>query len=112
MVVYPLIAVSLKLSPVEAGLFLGATIHDVAPVVGAGYSFGDDTGDFATVVKLFRVTLPTVVVISVSASFKRLRQLEGPGSGGCMIRRATSLVPWFPGFYGCLPRSCCSTRWA
>ena len=38
MVVYPLIARMLDLTPQQAGLFLGGTIHDVAQVVGAGYT--------------------------------------------------------------------------
>jgi len=36
MIVYPMIANWLSLSPQMAGIFLGATIHDVAQVVGAG----------------------------------------------------------------------------
>ena len=38
-----------------AGVFLGGTIHDVAQVVGAGYSVSQEAGDTATVVKLLRV---------------------------------------------------------
>ena len=38
MIVYPMIAQALGLDPRAAGVFLGATIHDVAQVVGAGYS--------------------------------------------------------------------------
>lgn len=48
-------------------MFLGATIHDVAQVVGAGYSVSSDAGDTATMVKLLRVALllPAVVVLSI-----------------------------------------------
>ena len=38
MIVYPMIAHALGLDSRAAGVFLGATIHDVAQVVGAGYS--------------------------------------------------------------------------
>ncbi len=67
MVVYPALAVLLGLSDVAAGVFFGATIHDVAQVVGAGYSVSPQAGDTATIVKLFRVALllPAVVVISL-----------------------------------------------
>ena len=53
-----------------AGIFLGATIHDVAQVVGAGYSVSTSAGDTATIVKLFRVAmlLPVVLVISFACS--------------------------------------------
>jgi uncharacterized integral membrane protein (TIGR00698 family) len=66
MIVYPLIAHALGFDAHTAGIFLGATIHDVAQVVGAGYSVSTAAGDTATIVKLFRVALllPAVFVIS------------------------------------------------
>lgn len=67
MVIYPLIAQWSGMSEVGNGFFLGATIHDVAQVVGAGYSVSETTGDTATVVKLFRVAMlvPVVLIITV-----------------------------------------------
>ncbi|OCW56357.1 YeiH family protein [Hoeflea olei] len=67
MIVYPLIADVLHLSEVATGVFFGATIHDVAQVVGAGYSVSDTAGETATFVKLLRVALlvPLVVVLSL-----------------------------------------------
>lgn len=62
MIVYPILARSLGLDTQSTGVFLGGTIHDVAQVIGAGYSVSEDTGDIATVVKLFRVTLLAPVV--------------------------------------------------
>ena len=66
MIIYPLIAHALGFDAHTSGIFLGATIHDVAQVVGAGYSVSTATGDTATIVKLFRVALllPAVFVIS------------------------------------------------
>jgi len=66
MIVYPLVTAAVGFDPRGAGVFLGATIHDVAQVVGAGYSISNDAGDTATIVKLFRVALllPAVLVIS------------------------------------------------
>src|SRR3546814_16760677 len=65
MVLYPLIAHRLGFTPEQAGIFLGGTIHDVAQVVGAGYSMSKETGDIATMVKLMRVCmlLPVVFLI-------------------------------------------------
>jgi len=57
MLLYPLLAHALHLPPALAGLFLGGAIHDVAQVVGAGYLMGQETGDAATIVKLFRVSM-------------------------------------------------------
>ena len=66
MIAYPMMARWLGLSPAAAGIFLGATIHDVAQVVGAGYAMSPTTGDVATVVKLMRVgmLLPVILVTS------------------------------------------------
>jgi len=67
MVVYPLVAVQLDLDAISAGIFLGATIHDVAQVVGAGYSLSPEAGDAATVTKLLRVAMLVPVVLAVVA---------------------------------------------
>jgi len=66
MVLYPLVAAGVGFDAHVTGVFLGATIHDVAQVVGAGYSVSTDAGDTATIVKLFRVAmlLPVVLVVS------------------------------------------------
>lgn len=93
MVVYPLVARVLELPPHFAGLFLGGTIHDVAQVVGAGYTLGQETGEFATIVKLFRVAMLPVVVIVVAALFRAERGDERAASGTALGRLA--LVPWF-----------------
>ena len=66
MIVYPLVARMLDLSPAAAGVFLGATIHDVAQVVGAGYAMSPATGDVATVVKLLRVGMLLPVIVCAS----------------------------------------------
>ena len=71
MVVYPLITTALELSETEAGLFLGATIHDVAQVVGAGYSVSTPAGDTATIVKLLRVAMLVPVVLSLGLILSR-----------------------------------------
>jgi uncharacterized integral membrane protein (TIGR00698 family) len=95
MVLYPLVAKALHLPPALAGLFIGATIHDVAQVVGAGYTLGVEAGDIATVVKLFRVAMLALVVVVVSAAFKRSRDEAAavPADGRAPQRQP--LVPWF-----------------
>lgn len=93
MVLYPLLPRMLGLPPQLAGLFLGGTIHDVAQVVGAGYTLGQEAGDYATVVKLFRVAMLAVVVVVVSALFKAERARAG--AGAAPGARRPQLVPWF-----------------
>ena len=87
MIVYPMIANWLEFSPQLAGVFLGATIHDVAQVVGAGYSMSTETGDTATVVKLMRVAMLLPVIIC-AAMFTRI---QGAETGG----ERPPLLPWF-----------------
>lgn len=94
MVLYPLLAKALHLPHELAGVFIGGTIHDVAQVVGAGYMLGQDTGDIATVVKLFRVSLLVLVVVAISAAFKAERPVGD--QGGLESKSGKQgLVPWF-----------------
>lgn len=67
MVLYPTLGSLLGLSDQQMGIMLGATIHDVAQVVGAGYGVSDEAGDVATIVKLVRVMmlLPVMVLVAV-----------------------------------------------
>jgi uncharacterized integral membrane protein (TIGR00698 family) len=91
MIVYPMIAQALGLDPRAAGIFLGATIHDVAQVVGAGYAMSQHTGDIATFVKLLRVAmLLPVIVVAVLLS---RRQAGAAGDAGAGPR--PPLLPWF-----------------
>jgi len=69
MVLYPIVAHRLGLDQEAAGVFLGGTIHDVAQVIGAGYSVSDETGDTATFIKLLRVSMLVPVVFTLSLIF-------------------------------------------
>lgn len=71
MIIYPTFAGVLDLGDVGAGVFLGGTIHDVAQVVGAGYSISDRAGDLATIVKLLRVAMLVPVVFVVMLVFRQ-----------------------------------------
>jgi len=66
MVIYPALAGLLHLSPHSTGLFLGGAIHDVAQVVGAGYSVSNGVGDEAIIIKLLRVALLLPVVLCIT----------------------------------------------
>ena len=71
MVLYPFFMHLLALSPVQSGIFLGGTIHDVAQVVAAGMMMGPQAGDAATVVKLFRVVLLMPVVLLIAFAYRK-----------------------------------------
>ncbi|MCP4559743.1 MAG: putative sulfate exporter family transporter [Bosea sp.] len=65
MLSYPLICAWLGFSQQQTGVMLGATIHDVAQVVGAGQAVSDEAANAAVIVKLFRVflLLPAVLIV-------------------------------------------------
>lgn len=93
MVLYPLVARALSLPPELAGLFIGGAIHDMAQVVGAGFTLGPQTGDVATIVKLFRVAMLALVVGVVSSAFTRARAQAATASP-MATEAAQPLVPW------------------
>ncbi len=86
MVVYPVFSARMGFDATTAGLFVGATIHDVAQVVGAGYAIGQEAGDAATITKLMRVAMlvPLLLVVAL--------WLRQPAERGV---RGAPLLPWF-----------------
>lgn len=86
MILYPIAVRLLGFDDHAKGIFLGATIHDVAQVVGAGYSVSQDTGDTATIVKLLRVAmlLPVCIVIGLALHVR-----------GTQAAHAAPVLPWF-----------------
>jgi uncharacterized integral membrane protein (TIGR00698 family) len=77
MVIYPLLCVRLGFDQRTTGVMLGATIHDVAQVVGAGYAVSDTVGNTAVIVKLFRVFLLLPVVLTIGWGFARTGSTTG-----------------------------------
>jgi len=87
MIAYPMLAQAIGLDGRQAGIFLGATIHDVAQVVGAGYGMSTETGDIATFVKLLRVAMLLPVIAITAVSYRK----SGADAGGARL-------PLLPGF--------------
>lgn len=79
MIVYPILTETFDFNDEVSGVFLGGTIHDVAQVVGAGFSVSNETGEVATLVKLIRVAMlaPVVLVISLCVRQFSDQQAEG-----------------------------------
>lgn len=71
MVLYPPLVLGLGLSEKAAAIFLGASIHDVAQAVAAGYTLSPQAGEIATLVKLIRVALLVPAVALVFVLFGR-----------------------------------------
>nr|WP_309504213.1 putative sulfate exporter family transporter [uncultured Roseovarius sp.] len=72
MIAYPPLLTFLGFTPLETGVFLGATIHDVAQVVGAGFSISPEVGETATLVKLIRVSMLAPVVLIFSLAIRSI----------------------------------------
>lgn len=84
MVAYPVLLETAGFSPAQEGFVLGASIHDVAQVVGAGYSVSDTVGEIAVLTKMIRVAMLPVVLLTLSIVIARSQKSTGA------IR-----LPWF-----------------
>ncbi|MEO0774735.1 MAG: putative sulfate exporter family transporter, partial [Pseudomonadota bacterium] len=79
MIAYPILVQTLDLNDLEGGVFLGGTIHDVAQVVGAGFSISEATGDTATLVKLIRVAMLAPIVVVAAILIRSFAQSDVSG---------------------------------
>lgn len=101
----PLSAQLLGLSPTDAGLWAGASIHEVAQVVAAGGAIGGAALSVAVVVKLARVLMLAPVVAALGVRQRRIagrnRDTNRPplvplfvlGFLACAALRSTDLIP-------------------
>lgn len=86
LILYPPLTFALGLSSTQAGYVLGASVHDVAQAVGAGYAVSPEAGEVATIVKLARVTLLAPVLALLTLAYPA----DADGS-----KAKAPLVPWF-----------------
>lgn len=93
--VMPLLVRTLGLAPVEAGMWTGASVHEVAQVVAVGDIIGGGALTVAVIVKLARVLLLAPVMVGLSLMVRRQKKLasgsDEPGAGG----KLPALVPLF-----------------
>jgi uncharacterized integral membrane protein (TIGR00698 family) len=87
MFVYPLLPGLLGLTTRSYGLWAGASIHEIAQVVGATFQDSRQAGEFGTVAKLSRVMMlaPMVMALGLLAARRH------GGEAG----KARAPVPWF-----------------
>ena len=92
MFLYPALfrAGMLDLTTEQMGLFTGATLHEVAHVVGAGNAMGQAISDPAIIVKMIRVMMlaPVLVILSIILS----RREAAAGQTG---EKRKITIPWF-----------------
>lgn len=87
---YPALASALGFTDAQAGFVVGASIHDVAQAIGAGFAISDPAGAQATVVKLTRVALLAPLVAVAAVAIGRLQPVP--------TAAAAAKLPYFPGF--------------
>jgi len=86
MFAYPAFVHLIGLTGTAAGAFLGASIHDVAQVAGAGFAVGQDAGETAMIAKLWRVAMLAPVVVIAALIVRGRSADKGP---------KPAFLPWF-----------------
>ncbi|KPF90511.1 hypothetical protein IP81_15150 [Novosphingobium sp. AAP83] len=94
MLIYPALAHQIGLSNNQAGFMLGASIHDIAQSLGAGYSFSIVAGQVSAIVKLTRVAILAPAMIVVALFFRTDTASDSQ-------KARPPILPWFIlGFLG------------
>lgn len=87
--------------PMQFGIYIGSTVHEVAQVLAAANSVSDNVADTAVITKMMRVMMlgPFLLVLSIYFIYQdrqRLRRQDsGSVRGGSSISLASSGIPWF-----------------
>lgn len=89
MILYPVLATFFELGARDTSVFIGVSIHDVAQVVGAGFSVSPEVGETATLVKLMRVAMLAPVLIAIALLTRNRGETEGDAG------QRPPLLPWF-----------------
>jgi len=105
MLVYPLVADLLALTPQVFGIWCGASVHEVAQVIATAFQRGSVSGELATVTKLSRVLLIIPVMLGLGWQANRSGAMENQASSplpmpwfvvlfsGLLMINSTGLVP-------------------
>ncbi len=81
------------LSPGMMGLFTGATVHEVAHVVGASNAMGPEVSNTAIIVKMIRVMMLVPVLLVIAYTVAKSVSRQAPDGETCGKSRIS--IPWF-----------------
>lgn len=95
LIVLPPTAHVLGLSPTQAAVWLGASIHEVGQVVAAANIYDPAISDLATATKLGRVVCLAVVVAIVGMVERRVVQLRHENARNDGLGKRPPLIPGF-----------------
>lgn len=86
---FPFLGKAMNMSDAMFGLWAGTAINDTSSVVAAGYSFSDDAGGIATIVKLTRALMivPGCLIMASIRVYKRKKSKQK-----ISIKK---IIPWF-----------------
>ncbi len=93
-VVIPWIGISLGMSNMGYGLWVGTAVNDTSSVVAAGYAFSDFAGNTAVIVKLTRTLFIIPYVLIFSVITERL-EAKSEGVHGCKTINLKKIFPYF-----------------
>lgn len=82
----------LNLSEANMGIYIGATLHEVAHVVGAGQSLGENVSQNAVIVKMIRVMMlaPFLIILSIWLLKTAVNSTNNEES-----KKSKIIIPWF-----------------
>lgn len=89
-IAFPILGHWMNMSDVGFGLWSGTAINDTSSVVAAAYSYSQQAGDYATVVKLVRASfiIPLCLLLAALVAWREQRD----GAGQVNLAR---IFPWF-----------------
>ena len=91
----------LAMSAASYGIFAGSTIHEVAQVVAAGRSIGEDAATTAVITKMVRVMMLAPFLAILSAVLARAAAPRNAREPGGARQSSRIVIPWFAlGFIG------------
>jgi uncharacterized integral membrane protein (TIGR00698 family) len=92
--VYPLLGAALGMNEAEFGVWVGVSIHATPQVLAAGFAYGEEAGEIATIVKLVRVLLLAPLVIALGAWYAREKRRRQQAH----VTRLAGFTQLFPPF--------------